>query len=101
MRVEVRPIYVKGRASSTKARASQAPVVGRLIVQENRLNSAGRNVTFARVRANINGVETDMLPELADARVLWMFDRSVRITGVEKIDDVLYAQTWDIEVISC
>lgn len=101
MRVEVRPIYHLGRELPKKVRQAQAPVCGHLSIQENRLTSAGRIVMFATVRDNINGIQADLLPELADARLLWMLDTNMRITGVEKFDNALYAQTWDVKVISC
>jgi hypothetical protein len=40
----------------------------------------------------------DVLPELLDARLLWAQDNKWRLSGIERIDDVDYAQTWSVEM---
>lgn len=101
MLVEVRPIYRRGKDVSKSVREKDAPHRGKLSIAENRLHSAGRVVTCARLTNNTDPNEPDLLPELADAQVIWLMDDQLRVRGVEKVDGVLYAQTWDIKVLSC
>jgi hypothetical protein len=101
MRVEVRPINQKGKLLKKVDRLSTPPCRGELKVLENRLHHLGRAATCARAVSTADGLETDLLPELVDAAILWVDEKTIRLRGTEVIDDVQYSQTWDIMVLSC
>lgn len=44
-------------------------------------------------------MDSELLPELVDAQVIWMNDKTIRVKGIETIDGTLFAQTWDIKVL--
>lgn len=99
MRVEVRPINVRGKPLPKADRDKFAPSRGRLALSENRVHALGRVVTSATLKSLADGLENLLLPELYDAQVLWLIDTSMRIRGFEDVDGVQYAQTWDIKVL--
>lgn len=99
MRAEVRPIYVLGKAVPKVVREKDAPARGELTIIENRLQSAGRVLICAKLTSSTDGIGAPLLPELADARVIWLSGSSMRVCGIEKVGEVLYAQTWHIEVL--
>ena len=97
MRVKVRPINLKGRPQFSKERQRRELYVGELKVQENRLHQLGRVVTTASI-VNVTDNATVTMLELFDVVLLWAEDNRMRLRGFETIDDVQYAQTWDVEV---
>lgn len=99
MKVEVRPINVKGKPLSKREREKFPAHVGKLRVQENRLHKFGRALMSALLVNVIDDVESLVLPELFDAAVIWMNDQQIRIRGFEEIDGYQHAQTWDIRVL--
>lgn len=99
MRVEIRPINLRGKALKKAERDALAPVCGKLKVFENRLHALGRTLLCARVLSVSDGLETDLLPELLDAQLLWLDDKAIRLRGVEQVDGTSYGQTWDIKVL--
>lgn len=101
MRVEVRTINQKGKLLKKADRLNLPPCRGELKLLENRLHTLGRATTCARIVSAGDGLETDLLPELVDASVIWMDDKAIRLRGIEIIDDIHYSQTWDIKVLAC
>lgn len=98
MRVQVRPLRQHGRNLNRQELEGIPAHVGLLKVLEGRDPEFGRSVTLARLLDPVNGIETDILPELTDARLLWVNDKKMRIGGFERIQDVDYAQTWALEL---
>ncbi|WP_374259395.1 hypothetical protein [Aquabacterium sp.] len=99
MRVEIRPINLRGKPLKKAERNALAPVRGNLKVFENKLHAFGRAVRCARVLSTSDGLEADLLPELLDAELLWLDDKAIRLRGVEQVDGTLFGQTWDIKVL--
>jgi len=71
--------------------------VGELCILEERDQSLGRSVVKARLLDKDKGTHTDVLPELIDARILWMEGSQLRLAGFEQIEQAAYAQTWTVE----
>jgi hypothetical protein len=99
MRAEVRPVYVLGKAIPNVVREKDAPARGELTIIEKRLQSAGRVLLCAKLASTTDASGEPLLPELADARVIWLSGSSMRVCGIEKVGEVLYAQTWHIKVL--
>jgi hypothetical protein len=73
------------------------PHVGVLRVGEVRDLSLQRQVVRAQLMDLRN--EADVIPVLNDVRLLWAQDGKMRLTGLERVDSVDYAQTWSVEFI--
>lgn len=101
MKVEVQPIYNKGRGMRSKERASRPPFRGTLQVREERVHELGRNATIAALLSTTDGTQQPLLPSLHDANLLYVNGVQLRIRGFELVDEVQYAQTWDVKVVSC
>ena len=99
MRVQVRPLNIKGKALKKLEVQGVAPCRGNLKLLEDRLHSLNRVVTCARVTSISDGLALDLLPELLDATLIWIEGDMMRIRGVESIDKALYGQTWEIKVL--
>lgn len=95
MRVKVRTLLRRGIAASSHE--DQPPLAGDLVVTERRDPRLGRNVTTARL-LDERTQSVDVLPEIYDARLLWLDGHAMRLTGIERAQDAGYAQTWAIEV---
>lgn len=99
MRVEVRPINQRGRPLGKAERLSAPPSRGTLKVAENRLHSFGRVVMCAKLVSATDGLETELLPELLDAELIWLDGAVMRLRGTEQVEGALFGQTWDIKVL--
>lgn len=98
MRVKVRLLYCQGRLATHSPGAEPPRHVGELSVSESRDLKLERTSLRARLLDATRGTGADVLPELYDARLIWLQGNQWRITGYERIDDVAYAQTWAVEV---
>jgi hypothetical protein len=98
MRVNVRPINVRGRAQRTAERKSLKAFLGELKVHERRLEYLGRAVTMAQVIDVTQTVESPLL-ELFDIGLLWVNGNKLRMRGFEIAEGVQFAQCWDIELL--
>ena len=101
MKVNIRPLRAQGRVLNRDELKDRPPYTGNLQVSEGRDYALNRPIICARLVDMTTGVEADVLPGLADARILSVQDKKMRFSGFERIDDVDYAQTWAIEVIAC
>lgn len=101
MKVKVKPMRKEGRLIVSAELQSGPSVAGVLTVEEKRDHLSGRTLARAKLTGISAGPETDMLPELLDARLLWARDEKLRISGFERIGSVEYAQTWAVEVVAC
>jgi len=97
MRVKVRTMFDKGRALPQQERYSHPAHVGVLNISEHRDPELGRALVRARL-LDAKGNEVEILPELNDARILWLEGSKLRLSGMERIDKAAYAQTWSVEV---
>lgn len=97
MRVSVRTLRQNGRNLNRKELADVPARVGLLRIAEERDLELNRALVTARLLDPTSTVETDLLPALADARVLWAENRSMRLTGMERLKDADVAQTWVLE----
>ncbi|MFA6313850.1 MAG: hypothetical protein WCV99_03065 [Sterolibacterium sp.] len=98
MKVKVRPLRNSGRMLRNVKGVERPCHVGNLCVTEGRDVKLARAVIRARLVDIASGTQVDILPELLDARLLWAEDNKWRLTGIERIDDVDYAQTWSVEI---
>lgn len=99
MRVEVRPMNVRGKVMRKAEREALPPARGKLKIFENRIHALGRTVRVAQVLSVTGDAEVELLPELLDAEVLWLDGDVVRIRGMELVDNTAFGQTWDIRVL--
>jgi len=98
MRVRVRTLRKNGRNLNRDELKDIPPFVGNLMVGEVRDHVLGRPVVRARLLDPTNKLETDLLPELADARLLWAEDKKMHLTGIERLAESDVAQTWSVEL---
>lgn len=99
MLVDVRPINVSGRPLPTSLRKKEPACRGKLEIVEDRNHRLGRVVLCATLIHATDGRDTELLPELMDAQVIWLNDKSMRVRGVEDVGGTMYAQTWEITVL--
>lgn len=99
MKVEVHCINRQGRPLPKAQRLSQPACRGELKVFENRLHALNRVVRCAQLVSVSDGLETELLPELTDAQLLWVDDRRMRFSGIELVEGALYQQGWDVRVL--
>ena len=99
MKVEVQPIYEKGRSSRARERAAMAKYRGTLRVREERVHELGRMATVAALLSAVDGTETPVLPELHDACLVYVNGTQLRIRGFERVGDAQYGQTWDVRAV--
>lgn len=97
MRVKVKLLQNRGRALKRPELLSVPAYEGVLKVTEERDYDLSRAVVRARVLQLTAGLQTDVLPELSDARLVWAENGKMRLTGFEEIDGAAYAQTWAVE----
>jgi hypothetical protein len=97
MRVRVRPLRQNGRNLNRDELKDIPPHVGFLKIGESRNYELSRPMVRAQLLDAVSGVETDVLPELCDARLLWAEDKKMRLTGTERVRDADFAQTWSVE----
>lgn len=98
MRVQVRPLREKGKSLPASAVKALAPHVGMLRVREVRDLELNRAVLQARLLDPTRQTETDLLPSLEDAKMLFLEKGELRLTGIERSDDLEVPQTWDVKV---
>jgi len=96
MRVKVRPMRRFGQLHRFKEIEAMPPHVGVLKVNEVRDLRLERRVICAQLLDLRN--EAHIIPALSDARLLWAEDGQMRMTGIERVGDSEYAQTWAIEL---
>lgn len=103
MKVKVRPLRKEGRLLVGRDDSKSPGFAGELIVEETRDHAAGRSLVRARLMGLTAGANTDVLPELLDARLLWAQENKLRVAGIERIgqDKAEYSQTWSVEVVAC
>ena len=99
MRAEVRPIYVRGVPLNARSREKLPASVGDLRVLEDRLHKLGRVVVCATLVGANDGLEQPLLPNIVDARLLYINDKTIRLQGNEEVDGVFFSQTWDVKVL--
>jgi hypothetical protein len=98
MRVKVRLMRREGRNLHQREQAELPPFEGELVVQQTRDPELGRQVLRARLVDPLRGTGHDVLPELNDALLLTLEDKTMRFAGFERINKVGFAQTWSVEV---
>lgn len=69
---------------------------GRLLVAQSRKRMLGRTIRLARL-VDIEG-PTDLLPPLLDARLIWLEDNRLTLSGFERLSvggrNTDFAQSW-------
>jgi hypothetical protein len=97
MRVKARRLRLLGRNLPANADGSP-PVSGELRVAAERDHELGRQVVRARLLDLNQGTRADLLPDLSDVQLLWAEKGQMRLTGVERVEGISFAQTWAVEV---
>lgn len=96
MRVQVKAMRQKGRNLPVDQLKELPPKAGELVVEQKRDPELSRNTLRARL---IDHKNDDILPELSSAELLLTKKNIIHVSGLERIDQVDYAQTWSIEVV--
>ncbi len=99
MRVKVKLLQQRGRPLKRPELLDVPPFEGVLKVNEARDYDLSRAVVRARLIQLTSGLQTDVLPELSDARLVWAENGKMRLTGFEEVDGAAYAQTWAVEAV--
>jgi hypothetical protein len=99
MKVKVVRLRHEGKPHPRWRLSTLESVVGELRIEEAKDENLSRFMRRARL-LNLVLQESEMLPPLIDAAVLWLKGNSLAITGFERIESTDYAQTWLIEVVS-
>jgi hypothetical protein len=101
MRVEVKPVNVKGKPVPAKERKAAPTYSGMLRLHEVRSHELGRMTPTAFLLSVTDSAELSLLPQLQDAAVLYVHDGRMRVRGFEVVDGIQYGQTWDVTVAAC
>ncbi len=99
MRFQVITMRSKGRNMHREAQLKVPKFTGDLSVDRQQDPELSRPLLRARLTDVAGGVETDVLPVLDDAQLIWAGNRKMRITGFERVDGADYAQTWAMELV--
>lgn len=98
MRAKVQCLYERGRALTKQQRSAMPTYQGELRFHEARSQHLGRITPSAKLVSTVDGTESEVVPDLYDAAVVFMRNRTIRVRGFEMRDGIVYAQTWDVEV---
>lgn len=99
MKVKVRTLRQLGRSLHREQLKDVPGYVGMLCVDEERDPELGRPVTRARLLDISRSAQHDLLPQLNDARLIWVEAGKMRFTGTERREGAEYGQTWSVEVV--
>jgi hypothetical protein len=94
MRFAVVPMRHRGRPVARHELANCPPVVGDLRVEEVRDEALGRYVRMARVLDPTRPIGADLLPTLRDPVLIAMNPLAFTLSGLERVGDQDYAQSW-------
>jgi hypothetical protein len=98
MRFFVVPTRSRGRPVDRHELANRLPVVGDLRVEEARDETLGRYVRMARVVDPGQPKAPDLLPTLRDPVLIAMSPLAFTLSGLERVRDQDYAQSWLVRV---
>lgn len=101
MQVRVRQLRKLGALIVRKELLASPQHLGLLRVGEERDPALGRPVMRARLLELNSGLETDVLPQLNDARLLCLEGAVMRFVGTERRDNAEFGQTWEVEKLPC
>jgi hypothetical protein len=101
MQVRVLPLRKQGVLINRDELKSRPPHIGKLRVIEERDPQLERPVLRAKLLDLSSGLATDVLPQLNDAKLVWVEDGKMRFVGTERLVDAEYAQTWAVEQHPC
>ena len=101
MQVEIELINEKGYALETRARKAMPVYKGALVVREVNDHSLGRHTVTAHLESTNGTAVEQILPPLRDATLLWVKADQMRLSGIEALKDLHYAQTWVVKVTRC
>ncbi|MFO1414908.1 MAG: hypothetical protein U1F10_13560 [Burkholderiales bacterium] len=99
MLVDVMPLYDCGKPVYKSKKEEGATTRGHLKIGEERIDKNNRVANCANVLSAADGLDTPMLAQLVDARLIYWVDRNFRLSGTENIEGVNYAQAWDVTVV--
>lgn len=99
MRVKVTQLRAMGKNLNRSAQVHVPRYTGDLWVDRHQDPELSRPLLQARLTDVTTGVETDVLPVLDDAQLIWAGKGAMRLTGFERVDGADYAQTWSVELV--
>lgn len=99
MKVKVRTLRQLGRNLHKEQLKDVPGCLGELRAGDERDPELGRQVTRARLLDISRSAEHDILPQLNDARLIWVEGGKMRFTGTERREGAEYGQTWSVEVV--
>ncbi len=98
MKVIVQPVHVDGTPISKASRNLREIFPGELRMLEQRNEEFGRSLLVAEVLINTDGKNVPSI-QLYDAKILYVLEKRMRISGVELRGSIKYGQTWDVELV--
>lgn len=98
MKVKVTPLRECGRNIVSEKLKEAKSIPGELEVGEERDPALSRAVMRARLLDTTRAAGHEVLPQLRDARLIWLGKDAFRLAGTERRDGVEYAQTWEVAV---
>jgi len=101
MQVRVQPLRRNGLPITHRELLTTPMRVGVLRVKEAQDPRQSRPVVQARLLDRNSGIEVDVLPQLNDAKLLYVEDGKLRLIGTERLDEAEYAQMWSVEQDKC
>ena len=96
MKVDLQLIRERGRDLSRQERQLMPRYRGELRISEARSTRLGRIALVAELISITDGTKGAQLPALRDVTLLFLKDGQMRIAGIEAIESIQYAQTWDV-----
>jgi hypothetical protein len=92
MKFLIVPRRVLGVAIPKEQLRDVQPVSGDIVISECHNEDLGRSSVSAQVYKTNSG--PDILPPLLDVRITGMAQNGMSLSGVEKVGDAFYAQSW-------
>lgn len=98
MKAEVQMLNEQGRPLPLRERKQMPKYRGMLSIHEARSGELGRITPMAQLVSATDSADTQILPALHDAAVLFFKDGQMRIRGFELVNGAQFGQTWDVKV---
>jgi hypothetical protein len=98
MEAKIRALRKDGRNLNGDQLKGVPRRVGILRVTEDRDIELNRPMVRARLLDPTRTSESDLLPPLDDARLLFLDKGKMRLTGIERLAERDVAQTWDVRL---
>lgn len=98
MKVEIQLINERGRPVAAKTRSTMSTYRGVLRMREERVHELGRTVVVAKLVSSTDGTDSELVPALHEASMLFLNGAQLRVRGYELVGGIQFGQTWEIRV---